>query len=417
MKEKSAASGLLQSGIIFAAISFLTSLGNFAFQAVLGRHLNAQGDYGSANSVIGAFMPLLGLLPAMATFAVAHYVAHFNTSGDHARLQGLLIGCRKFLFRFTVGGSVLAIVIVKPLSDYFHYSQTMMLITLVTTLLGLWGSLVTAMCQGLGWFKRLALIGFLTMVLRVAFGWFVTLHWPSAETAVLATTFALLANLVLLAWRKQLSLHGDPIPPWNREFAYYFVVSAACVVGSFCFFQGDLLVAQRLFSSSERDAYTAAGVLARALPITVAPLLAVLFTSRSGHRAGGVVTEQLKLLGLSAAGLLFGALCLFLLRTFCLKLLGRNTPEAAAMIGPFALTMVFVGLLQSLAYWSLASRWAKITLIYGALGIIYWLTLMMMGKDATALLQIMPVAAGASFVILFAGWLMLMRRHHHPTQS
>lgn len=361
-------------------------------------------------------MPLLGLLPSMATFAVTHYIAHFDASGDYARLQGLLLGCRRFLLRFTIAGSVLAVIVVKPLSDYFHYNQGMMLITLGTTLLGLWGSLVSAMCQGLGWFKRLALIGFLTMLLRFAFGWVITLNWPMAETAVLATTFGLLANLVLLAWRQELSLHGEPVSPWNREFIYYFIVSAACVVGNYCFFQGDLLVAQRTFSGAECDAYTAAGVLARALPTMVAPMLTVLFTSRSSHRGGNIVSQQLKLLGLSIAGLLAGAACLFVLRVLCLKALGRNTPEAAAMVGPFALTMVFVGLLQSLALWALASRWAKLSLLYGALGVGYWTALLVLGHDATSMLRVMPVFSGAAFVFLFAGWLMLMKRHRFQRQ-
>lgn len=414
MKPNSRAGSLLQSGLIFSAISFLTSLGHLAFQGVLGRHLNAAGDYGNANSAISGFMPLLGLMPGVATFAVTHYIAHFNTSGDHARLEGLLLGCRKFLFHLTIAGSLLAVIVIKPLSDFFHYSQSLMLVTLGCTLLGLWGAFATALSQGLGWFKRLALIGFLAMLLRVAFGWFVTLKWPSAETAVLASAFALLANLVLLCWRKELSLHGNPVSPWNREFVYYFVISAAFVVGNFCFFQSDLLVAQHYFAGAERDAYTTAGILARALPMTVAPLLAVLFTSRSGQRAGGIVSEQLKLVGLSGVGLVFGAICLFALRIFCLKLLGRNTPEAAAMIGPFSVTMVFVGLLQSLAYWVLASRWAKISLLYGALGVTYSLALLALGKSPAALLHAMPVAAGAAFIVLFFAWFIAMRRHHQP---
>src|SRR5471030_1487964 len=167
MKEKSPAGGLLQSGLIFSAISFITSLGHLAFQAVLGRHLSNQGDYGNANSAISAFMPLLGLLPATATFTVTHYIAHFNTSGDHARLQGLLLGCRKFLFHLTIAGSVLAVIIIKPLSDFLHYPESLMLVTLGCTLLGLWGAFATALSQGLAWFKRLALIGFLAMLLRV----------------------------------------------------------------------------------------------------------------------------------------------------------------------------------------------------------------------------------------------------------
>jgi hypothetical protein len=400
---------LLKSGIIFSAISFVTGLGNLAFQGILGRHLKASGDYGDANSALGGLMTLLALLPAVATIAVTHYIAHFNASSDHARLEGLLRGCRRFLFRFTIAGSVLAVIAVKPLSVFFHYRESLMLVTLGCTLVGLWASFATALCQGLAWFKRLALIGFLAMSLRVVFGWFITFQWPSAETAVLASAFALLAYFVLLFWRKELSLHGTPVPPWNRELAHYFIISAAFVVGSFCFFQGDYLVANKFFAKGDLDAYTAAGILARALPQTVAPLLIVLFTSRSGQRAGGIVVEQMKLMGLSSLGLFLGAICLFTLRTFCLKLIGRNTPDAADMIGQFSLTMVFVGLLQSLAYWALASRWIKISLFYGGLGISYWLTLLFLGKSPAALLQTMPVAAGLAFGALFLVWLAMMR--------
>ena len=170
MKKDSRAAGLLKSGLIFSTISFVTGLGNLAFQGVLGRHLKESGDYGSANSALNGIMPLLALLPSVATFAVAHYIAHFNASGSSAQLQGLLLGCKKFLLRLTVAGSALAIIAAGPLSHFFHYSKSLMLITLACTLLGLWSALVTALCQGLSWFKRLALIGFLGMLLRVLFG-------------------------------------------------------------------------------------------------------------------------------------------------------------------------------------------------------------------------------------------------------
>jgi hypothetical protein len=418
MKNASKISGLLRSGILFSTVSFLTGLGNLAFQGVMGRHLGGQGEYGNANSAISGFMPLLGLLPLIATFTVTHYIAHYNTSGDSARLQGLLLGCRKFLFRFTVIGSVLVVVVIKPLSDFFHYSESLMLVTLGCTLFGLWGSFATALCQGLAWFKRLALIGFLAMTLRVSFGWFVTLKWPSSETAVLASAFALLAYLVLLFWRKDLSLHGEPVSPWNHEFVQYFVVSAACVSGGYFFTQGDLLVAKRYFSNLDNDAYNCAERLAAALPIAVAPLLTVLFTSRSTARAGNVVVEQLKLLGLYVLGLGSGAVALFLLRGFCVKLiLGKSTPEAGDMIGPLAVTMIFVGLLQALALWALASRWSKISLLYGVLGLAYWLTLLTRGQSPGALLQTMPVAAGVAFGILLLAWLFTIRRPKSAAQS
>src|ERR1017187_4196937 len=121
---------LLKSGIIFTAISFVTGLGNLAFQGVMGRPLKDPGQYGDANSALGGLMTLLGLLPAVATFAVTHYIAHFNAGGDNARLQGLLLGCRRFLFHLTIAGSVLAVLLVKPLSDFFHYNESLMLVAL-----------------------------------------------------------------------------------------------------------------------------------------------------------------------------------------------------------------------------------------------------------------------------------------------
>jgi hypothetical protein len=100
------------------------------------------------------------------------------------------------------------------------------------------------------------------------------------------------------------------------------------------------------------------------------------------------------------------------LRDFCVKLIfGKSTPESAAMIVRLAATMVFVGLLQALGMWSLASRWTIIAWLYGGLGLLYWIFLLYLGKSAADLLQVMPVLAGAAFGILFFVWLIAMRTH------
>jgi hypothetical protein len=417
MKSDSRAGKLLRSGIIYSAINFLTGLGNLAFQSVMGHHLNDQ-QYNNANSAINAFMPLLGLPPQMAILAVTHYIAHFNAIGDTTRLQGLLIGCRKFLFHLTVFGSVLAVIAIQPLSHFFGYTTSMMLITLVCTLLGLWTSLATALCQGLAWFKRLAMIGFIGMLLRVTFGYFALLRWPSQEMTVIASTFALFAYLILLFWRKDLSLKGkgEPASPWNHEFILYLVVSAAFVIGNYCFSLSDLLVMQRHFpDTASGAAYTAAERLAISLPITVAPLLTVLFTNRSVEHTESALRQQLKLLGLYAFGLICGAICLYLLRHPLLGLIGRDTPEAAEMIKYLSVTMIFVGLLQAIGTWALASRWSKISLLYGGLGIAYTAIILVTGKTPKTLLHTMPIVAGISFGILFVVWLAAMRRHKPVT--
>lgn len=401
---------LWQSGVLLSAAAFVAGLGNYAFQAIFSRNLSGSGEYGLANGTL-VFANLLGLPLAIATTAVTHYIARFNFSGDDARLHNLLAGCRRFLFRLTIGGSLFAVLLVKPLGVFFHFPRpSLLLVVLGFVWLGLWGAFATALCQGLGWFKRLALIGLLAMSLRLAFGGLITLKFSTAEMVVLASAVGLLANLILLYWKKDLTRPSQhPESPWNRELGQFLIVSAACVGGGYCFTQGDLLVAKRYFPDAELDAYSAAGLLARALPMTVAPLLTVLFTHRSGSHVGDSLREQLKLLGLYAAGLVGGATGLLLLRTFLLKILARNTPEAIEMITPLAITMVFAGLLQALALWALASRWQKIALLYGGLGLGYWLTLLFLGKSSAGLLQVMPLSAALAFMALFIVWLTALR--------
>ena len=81
------------------------------------------------------------------------------------------------------------------------------------------------------------------------------------------------------------------------------------------------------------------------------------------------------------------------------------------MISHLAVTMIFVGLLQAMGTWALASRWSKISLLYGALGLGYTTLILLLGKTPAALLQIMPVAAGVAFLILLTVWIGAMRRH------
>jgi hypothetical protein len=406
---------LLQSGIIFSAAGFLALGVHFCFQLIISRELGGRaGEFGLFQFGVG-FIVFLSLPLTIASQAITHYVARFHFSGDDARLHGLLAGCRKFLFYITIGGSFAAIILVKPLGVYFKTPRaSLMLVALFVAVAALWGAYLTVLCQGLGWFKRLALIALLAAVLRILFG-SVTAHvWPVAEWAVAASGVMVAANLILFVWRKEFPRRTENIvSPWTPEFRSFLIASAAWAIGTNCFCQWDVFVAQKYFGSSKQifDAYGSAAVFARQLPNVMAPLLTVLFTHRSSrqHHHDDALREQLKLLGLYAAGLICGAVGLFILRGFCLQLLHRNTPEAAGMIGPFACTMVFAGLLQALGTWALASRWLKISLLYGGLGISYWLVLLFLGKSPAALLQMMPVATGLAFSALFLVWFTAMR--------
>jgi O-antigen/teichoic acid export membrane protein len=402
---------LLQSGIILSAVTFLANVSNLVFVMIIRRKLDLT-EFGLANTVL-TLVGFLGMPLSIASMAVTHYIARFKASGDTARLQGLLAGCQKFLFRLTVAGSLAAIIAIKPLSIFFNIPRTSLAIAaLFVALTGFWGSLATALCQGLAWFKRMAFIALLGALLRLVFGWATTQTWPTAEWAVLASAVMVLANLILLFWRAELSHPGEPISPWNRELLYFFMVSAAFIGGNNLFNQGDMLVALRNFPGDQQGVYATAEKLAISLPLAVGPLLTVLFTHRSGAGAGSS-REPIKLLALYAAALLFGAACLYWLRDLGIQILAHTpAPESAALIGRLAVAMVFIGLLQALGMWALASRWFRVSLLYGVLGFAYWLVLLCMGKSVEAMLAVMPLAAGAAFIIMFVSWLAALRRAH-----
>lgn len=400
---------LWRSGIFFSIIGLISGLGNSVVQAFFARLID-KTEWGYVGTTL-AFVNFLSLPMIIVSTSLVHYIAHFRGMNDEARLQGLLMGSRKFLLRMTFAGSLLAALLLHPLSQFFNFPRTtLMMVALICVVLNLWATFAMTLCQGMAWFKRLAIIGLAAVAMRFLFGWSMTTLYPSAEVAVAATAFMYLAYLALLYWRKDLFKQGDQISPWNSEFVNYLLVAAACMSGSYFFTQGDMLVAQRYFKDDLGN-YNAAGLLGRGLIYAVGPLLTVLFTSRSGRKDTQSEQDQKILLGLFAVGLTCGALILYMLKDFLVRLIfGHPVPEASVMIGRMALAMIFIGLSQAIGMWSLASRWSKMAILYGALGLVYWVVLLIFGRTPDKLLMTMPIGAFATFVILCVAWLLMLRK-------
>jgi O-antigen/teichoic acid export membrane protein len=231
-----------------------------------------------------------------------------------------------------------------------------------------------------------------------------------AEVAITATTASFLANLLLLRWRKELAFGTAAESPWNSDLARFFGIAAISVGGGFLLTQGDWLVAQRYLSEQQVGDYGAAGIVTRSLLFVAGPFMTVLFTARSSGTQGGSLGEHLKLLALYAAALFSGLALIYLFRDLAVKaIFGQPSPEAALMVTRLALAMVFVGLIQMLGMWALASRWTRVAVLYGVIGFGYWLTLLLAATTLERLLQFMPAAAAMGFVILFGAWLIAFR--------
>jgi hypothetical protein len=408
---------LWRSGIIISALGFVGGLGNYAFLAIIGRRLKESGQFGEAVFTQN-LIDLFSLPLAIVGQSLIHYVAHFRAHDDAARLQGLVAGYQKFLLHATVVVSILALVAAVPVSRFFDFRPTLMAAAVGCVLVGFWSGYAVALCQGMAWFKRTAIIGLIAVAMRLAFGWVMTSKYPNAEVAVTATTFSLLANLALFIWRKDIMRSTEQVSPWDRDFVMFLVVAAACLGGTYLLTKGDTLVANKYFSGADKDLYGAAGQLGRALVFTVTPMLAVVFTSRSGKRNEEAAIDQRILLLLYAGGLAVGAAGILLLKNLFVALIfGHGTPQSALMVTPLTITMAFIGLAQAIGMWSLASRWFGLSMLYGALGLAYWLTLLLLGKTPELLLKVMPIAAGVAFAVLCIAWLLQLKRDRPATQS
>ena len=413
LKEK-----ILRSGIIFTALSFIVGLGNLLFSRLLNGAFTDSGEFGAAKNTT-VFVGLLGLPLLIANTAVIHHIAHFRGMGNDGRLQGLLAGCRSFLLKLTIVACVLGVVLIQPLSRYFEIPRaTLTLAALVSLLIGLWSGYASALAQGMGWFKRLALIGLASVAVKLAFVWIVTRRHPVAETSVFAVAAGTLLNFTVFFWWRDLFKPGERISPWDGAFFRYLALAAAAIAAQYCFTQSDSLVSLKYFSKADQDAYAGAVSIASALHLAVAPLLVVLFTARSSERSGRSLSGPLSLLLLYAAGLATGAFVLYFARDLAVKVFFTHPfPEASAMLPRLAVTMIFVGLIQALGMWALASHWLKMCVLYGVLGVAYWATLLTVGLTPGALLNVMPLISAAGFAVMLIAWLVALRHSRDPDAS
>ena len=151
--------------------------GQLPFSALIGHRL-AKEEFGFANSTLD-FIAFLGLPLQMVSTALIHYIAYFRGKNDDARLRGLLAGCQQFLLKTTIAGSILAILLANPLGHFFNFPRpSLMLAALICVLVGLWSGFAVALCQGMAWFKRLALIGLVAVAFSLLFGWVVHQRIP-----------------------------------------------------------------------------------------------------------------------------------------------------------------------------------------------------------------------------------------------
>ncbi|NQU10591.1 oligosaccharide flippase family protein [bacterium] len=390
----------LRSSVLLTGAYLLVSLGNYGFQALMGRLLPLS-EFGYLSAALG-LIGMIGIGVTGAGLAVTHYLARHQARSDAAAVARLQTASSVFLLYLTIASCVLAVVLIKPLTDFFHVPRaTITGVVLACIVVTLWGALANAWCAGLSQFIFLAGLTLGGVAVRLVAGALAGARWPQAEAGIAASIAGGLVVVlgVLIRDARSLRLGGSPRPILEREFLQFLAAALAVAAGNYLFTQSDLLVAQRYLGPDALGAYGAAGLLSRAVVYLATPVLMVFFTARSGQDSSDRTSRtQLALYGLL---LVVGAAGVILTRDLlCRLLLGRLEPAAVTLMARFAVAMLPIGVLQGIGFYVLAARRRRLCLVYGGCGLIYVLALIAWGHSADALLRLMPSLAGASVLTL-----------------
>ncbi len=394
-----------KDGVLLMVCNLFVAIGNYAFQALIGRKLSLP-EYGYANAAAGAV--LLLSLPVMATSnALIHYVARFRASGKRAELHGLVSSTRKWLGFILGSGFLLALLLVRPLTDYCGFPRTSLMVVMVINMVAVLGTVfVTALCTGMGWYARLGFMAVSAVIAKLATVWVVTSHLPIAEGAIASTAASALVYSVILLWRKEVSGPGKQTNPWNREFGVFALAALASALGSYGFTQSDVLIAKRNFPPDAVAHFCAAGVFARALLGLTGPLLMVLFATRSAaERQNSRFGGHAVLIGVYLAAVSAGAVIITIFRTeLTHSIFGHAEPATAALASRFALLMVLVGMIEVIANWALAGRLFYIVWAHAVLAVLYVCFGLSLGGNPDVLLLTLIGGAGATIIVLAILW-------------
>ncbi len=393
----------LESGMILTAVSFLSSIVHFVFQGVMARMLPTE-EFGYMSSTLGVI--LLASVPlTAASQTIAHYLARLKAEGNEEKLRRFRIGSQRWLKRGTWGLAILALLVFIPVRDFLKFPRSSLaLAALVCLPAQLWSVLGSAWCAGLG---RFQLLGFLTLggaILRLAGGAACAYFLSQAEAGIAGTLFGacVIGASLFIHYQKEeeedrLVVSEKP----TREFLTFLAASISIGVANYLFLQSDQIVAQRHFNGIDLGNYSAAGVLGRAVIWGSLPFLTVYFTQRSEIDSTNRDSWRLKIL--YAGCLLSGVgVVMFFSEFLCQLLRGSVQMQTVQWMDDFSIAMLFVGILQAIGFFYLATRRFLECFVFGFMGLVYAATLTLYGDTPVRMLHLMQGTALVSIVVVAA---------------
>ena len=175
---------LWKSGIILTAAAVLSGVGNYLFQVVMGRFLSIY-EFGLLSS--GLSLVALCAFPLQAVS-----LSRYRAEEELTKLKIAVLNSKNIIFIFSVSLIAISLVFLKPLSVFFGFPRSSIILAVAIAAIGsLWSIYASAIANGFLWFPFLALVTILGVIGRFIFGLGTVPFMPAAEWAIAATTEAI----------------------------------------------------------------------------------------------------------------------------------------------------------------------------------------------------------------------------------
>lgn len=405
---------LIAGSLWIAAGNFFISIGNYLYNLLMGRLL-LPAEYGVLVSLI-SFSIVISLPAGVVTTIITKLSAHFFARKEISKISRL---AQTFTSLTLVG--VLIVIIFFSFGEFYIRSflniedTFLIFITGSMVALGLVSSVNQGILRGLLFFKLLAALGILTVLIKLGLGWYlVTQQW-----AVLGALLAIFIASILSWFLSFVPIKKFYLPLVKQSLGLrkkIFDISLptfSVTTMTLFFLSSDVLLVKHFFPATLAGIYAAVSVMGKVIFYVIGSILTVFFPIVAQKFAQGNqwIRELVQGLLLVSIPGIIGVLIYFLYPDVVLKIFfpKKEYYQAASFIGLYSIYMLLFSLASLLTNFYLAIEREKLTYIalFGALLQILLITIFHDTISKVILMSIVSIGLIVLIQSIYLGKLLL----------
>lgn len=380
--KKTISHPLISGSVIIFTGSFIANIFNFLFNLFMSRNLSS-ADFGILASLTSLVsLPWLAagaLIPIVISFAASYFAKR-----ELEKVHGLFIKIYKIVFVISALFSVIFIVSIPMISEFFHINNWMILfISNFIIILGICGIVNLAFLQARLSFTYIALTNFISAILKLLFGVvFIYLGYRivGAVGAIFASS-VITYFLLLYPLRFLFNKNNKEVVINMKEIYQYGIPAMLTLLSLTLLISTDIFLVKHFFSASDAGIYAGISLIGKVIFYFSAPISSVMFPLIVRKHANKEKFNSTFLLSLFL--IIFASTSItffyFLFPGFTITLFIKKQEYLAGVpfLGIFGIFITLYSLLSLLAnfYLSLKKTKVYIPLVIGALlqAVLIWI--------------------------------------------